>query len=152
VLEGPRCAPSSTASGRASSASSPAGRSRWQSAAELSARRPGTRRGPGRPVRRDDAGRPAPGRRRTGTAALGLAIAEALACGTPALLPAGLGTAPELLAADGGCTYHDARDLRAILTASGPPTGKLPAALDWDATAAATVGVYQALREARKAA
>jgi glycosyltransferase involved in cell wall biosynthesis len=82
----------------------------------------------------------------------GLAIAEALACGTPVLLPAGLGTAPELLAAGGGRAYHDASDLRAILTASGPPAGRLPAALDWDATAAATVGVYQALRKGRKAA
>jgi glycosyltransferase involved in cell wall biosynthesis len=82
----------------------------------------------------------------------GLAVAEALACGTPALLPAGLGTAPELLAAGGGRTYRDARDLRAILTAGCTPAGTLPAVLDWDATAAATMGVYQALHGRRKAA
>jgi D-inositol-3-phosphate glycosyltransferase len=68
------------------------------------------------------------------------------------LLPAGLGTAPELLAAGGGRAYRDAGDLRAILTASGPPAGRLPAALDWDATAAATLRTYQALREGRKVA
>jgi glycosyltransferase involved in cell wall biosynthesis len=82
----------------------------------------------------------------------GLAIAEALACGTPALLPAGLGTAPELLAADGGRTYRDTGDLRAILAADGTPAGTLPAALDWDATAAATLHVYQSLRKGRKVA
>ncbi|MGH3067699.1 MAG: glycosyltransferase family 4 protein [Streptosporangiaceae bacterium] len=82
----------------------------------------------------------------------GLAVAEALACGTPVLLPAGLGMAPELLAAGGGRTYHDSGDLRAILAAGPAPAGALPAALDWDATAAATMGVYQALREGRKAA
>lgn len=82
----------------------------------------------------------------------GLAVAEALACGTPALLPASLGTAPELLAAGGGRTYRDSRDLRAILAGGPAPAGTLPAALDWDATAAATMGTYQALRERGKAA
>lgn len=43
----------------------------------------------------------------------GLAIGEALACGTPVLLPADLGTAPELLAAGGGHTYRTTEDLRA---------------------------------------
>ncbi len=81
----------------------------------------------------------------------GLAVAEALACGTPVLLPAGLGMAPELLAAGGGRTYRDSGDLHAILAGGPAPAGTLPAALDWDATAAA-MGVYQALRERRKAA
>jgi glycosyltransferase involved in cell wall biosynthesis len=82
----------------------------------------------------------------------GLAIAEALACGTPVLLPASLGAAPELLAAGGGRTYQDTSDLRAILTTSGPLAGTLPAAFDWDATAAATLRIYQELREGRKVA
>ncbi len=62
------------------------------------------------------------------------------------------GTAPELLAAGGGCTYRDSGDLRAILAGGPAPGGTLPAAIDWDATATATIGVYQALREGRKAA
>ncbi|MGH3160077.1 MAG: glycosyltransferase family 4 protein, partial [Streptosporangiaceae bacterium] len=77
----------------------------------------------------------------------GLAIAEALACGTPVLLPAGLGTAPELLAAGGGCIYRTASDLRAILTARPWPAGALPAAFDWDRATAATLAIYQALHE-----
>lgn len=77
----------------------------------------------------------------------GLAIAEALACGTPALLPAGLGTAPELLAAGGGLTYRTADDLRAILTAVSRPAGTLPAAFDWDRATTATLAVYQALHD-----
>jgi len=78
----------------------------------------------------------------------GLAIAEALACGTPVLLPADLGTAPELLAAGGGHTYRTAGDLRAIL-ATAPAaarTSVLPARFDWDTAAATTLAIYRTLR------
>lgn len=77
----------------------------------------------------------------------GLAIGEALACGTPALLPATLGIAPELLATGGGHTYHTASDLRTILTRGARRAGVLPAVFDWDHTTAATLHVYWALRE-----
>lgn len=77
----------------------------------------------------------------------GLAIGEALACGTPVLLPAKLGVAPELLAAGGGHTYRGTHDLRAILTSGTKPVGALPAVFDWDRTAADTLRIYQALRE-----
>lgn len=77
----------------------------------------------------------------------GLAIAEALACGTPALLPVDLGTAPELLAAGGGHTYRTASDLRAILTRGTVPAATLPARLDWDTAAATTLAIYRTLRE-----
>jgi D-inositol-3-phosphate glycosyltransferase len=89
----------------------------------------------------------------------GLAIAEALACGTPVLLPADLGTAPELLATGGGHTYRTAADVRAILTtgtapdvttAETPPAtapATLPARFDWDTAAAATLAIYRTLRE-----
>lgn len=76
----------------------------------------------------------------------GLAIAEALACGTPVLLPAGLGTAPELLAAGGGFTYRDARGLAALLAARPETRGQLPAEFDWDANTEATVGIYNEAR------
>ena len=75
----------------------------------------------------------------------GLAIAEALACGTPVLLPADLGTAPELLATGGGHTYRTADDLRAILTTSTAPDAILPARFDWDTAAAATCAIHRAL-------
>ena len=81
----------------------------------------------------------------------GLAIAEALACGTPVLLPADLGTAPELLATGGGHTYRTAEDLRAILTTGATPaatrTSMLPARFDWDTAAATTLAIYRTLRE-----
>ncbi|APU13092.1 glycosyltransferase [Actinoalloteichus fjordicus] len=76
----------------------------------------------------------------------GLAIAEALACGTPVLLPADLGTAPELLAAGGGHTYRTAADLRAIL-ADVAPAATLPAWFDWDTAAAETLAVYRTLHK-----
>jgi glycosyltransferase involved in cell wall biosynthesis len=77
----------------------------------------------------------------------GLAIAEALACGTPVLLPAELGTAPELLATGGGHTYRTTNDLRAILTADTAPAATLPARFDWDTAAATTLAIYRTLRE-----
>ncbi len=79
---------------------------------------------------------------------LGLAIAESLACGTPVLLPAGLGPAPELLATGGGHPYRKNEDLRAILTTSGAaPAGTLPARFDWDTATAATLDIYRTLHE-----
>lgn len=77
----------------------------------------------------------------------GLAIAEALACGTPVLLPADLGTAPELLVTDGGHTYRTADDLRAILTTGAAPAATLPTQFDWDTAAATTLAIYRGLRE-----
>lgn len=77
----------------------------------------------------------------------GLAIAEALASGTPVLLPADLGTAPELLATGGGHTYRTAEDLRALLTTVTPATATLPTRFDWDTAASATLQVYAGLRE-----
>ncbi|MGH3831314.1 MAG: glycosyltransferase family 4 protein [Pseudonocardiaceae bacterium] len=76
----------------------------------------------------------------------GLAIAEALACGTPVLLPAELGTAPELLAVGGGHPYRTAADLRAILSRGEKPAGVLPAVFDWDHATSATLRIYHALR------
>ena len=75
----------------------------------------------------------------------GLAIAEALACGTPALLPAELGTARELLSSGGGRTYDTADDLRAILP-SLPSTGRLASRFCWDTAVAATLRTYRDVR------
>lgn len=81
----------------------------------------------------------------------GLAIAEAIAVGTPALLPADLGTAPELLAAGGGHTYRTTAELRQLLT--GPrPAGVLPARFDWEANTGATLARYRALLQRGRAA
>ncbi|MDA8369528.1 MAG: glycosyltransferase family 4 protein [Nocardiopsaceae bacterium] len=79
----------------------------------------------------------------------GLAIAEALACGIPVLLPTGLGTAPELLAAGGGHTYRSAADLRRILISETRPAGRLPTAFDWDRNTNTTIEAYRALRTHR---
>lgn len=73
----------------------------------------------------------------------GLAIAEALACGTPALLPADLGTAPDLLAEGGGLVYEDHEHLSAILDRPDRPLGRLASRFDWDRTAAATLDLYR---------
>lgn len=75
----------------------------------------------------------------------GLAIAEALACGTPALLPAELGTARELLASGGGRTYDTADDLRAGLP-SLPSTGVMSFRFCWDTAVAATLRAYRDVR------
>ena len=79
----------------------------------------------------------------------GLAIAEALACGTPVLLPADLGTAPELLATGGGHTYRISEDLRAILATgtATAPNATLPAQFDWAAAAATTLTIYHTLHD-----
>jgi D-inositol-3-phosphate glycosyltransferase len=77
----------------------------------------------------------------------GLAIAEALACGTPVLLPADLGTAPELLATGGGHTYRNAEDLRTVLTTGSPAAATLPTRFDWDTAAAATLEMYRTLHQ-----
>ncbi len=79
----------------------------------------------------------------------GLAIAEAMACGTPALLPASLGTAPELLAAGGGYTYRDLDHLREIVAKGSRQTGQIPSQFDWSANADATLARYRDLVEAR---
>ncbi|MBC7299450.1 glycosyltransferase family 4 protein [Nocardia salmonicida] len=79
----------------------------------------------------------------------GLAIAEALACGTPVLLPADLGTAPELLAAGGGYTYRTGQDIRARLNQLAQPSGVLPAALEWGRSASQTLATYQTLHSHR---
>lgn len=77
----------------------------------------------------------------------GLAIAEALACGTPALLPTELGTAEELLAAGGGATYRTASDLRRYITRQPRPEGVLPASCDWDRNVTTTLRHYHALQQ-----
>lgn len=79
----------------------------------------------------------------------GLAIAEALACGTPALLPSDLGTAPELLADGGGATYRDAEHLAEIITAPSRPEARLPALFDWDVNTQSTLALYGDLLIAR---
>ncbi|WP_431728487.1 glycosyltransferase family 4 protein [Verrucosispora sp. TAA-831] len=75
----------------------------------------------------------------------GLAIAEALACGTPVLLPEHLGTAPELLAASGGYTYRDLDHLVDILTHAERLTGRLPDHFNWAVNAAESLRLYRAL-------
>lgn len=75
----------------------------------------------------------------------GLAIAEALACGTPVLLPEHLGTARELLASGGGYTYRDPDDLAAVLTTRRWPTAQLPECFDWSTNAETTTSLYRGL-------
>lgn len=77
----------------------------------------------------------------------GLAIAEALACGTPVLLPADLGTAPELLATGGGHTYRTVDDLRRILATDTTPDATLPTLFDWDTAATMSLAIYYRLHE-----
>jgi D-inositol-3-phosphate glycosyltransferase len=81
----------------------------------------------------------------------GLAIAEALACGTPVLLPEKLGTASELLIGGGGYTYRNADHLRAILTCQPRPHATLPAHFSWPSNAAATLAIYRELVDKRVA-
>ncbi|MFX0573083.1 glycosyltransferase family 4 protein [Nocardia nepalensis] len=78
----------------------------------------------------------------------GLALAEAIACGTPALMPEQLGTAPELLAAGGGLTYRDADHLADILRGPTAPAGDLPDHFDWTINAEVTLAHYRQLIDA----
>lgn len=75
----------------------------------------------------------------------GLAIAEAMACGTPVLLPKSLGTAPELLAAGGGHTYRDTDHLARLLTERPKPVAGLPQSFDWTVNADTTAIHYRDL-------
>ncbi|MEV0395386.1 glycosyltransferase family 4 protein [Polymorphospora rubra] len=77
----------------------------------------------------------------------GLAIAEAMASGTPVLLPEQLGTAPELLEAGGGYTYRDADDIARILTWEPRPPAALPEQFDWSVNAEATLAHYRELTQ-----
>ncbi|MGH3715458.1 MAG: glycosyltransferase family 4 protein [Micromonosporaceae bacterium] len=73
----------------------------------------------------------------------GLAIAEAIASGTPALLPADLGTAPELLAAGGGLTYTSDEHVLDLIAQRPATPVRLPACLDWDRNTQASLALYQ---------
>lgn len=72
----------------------------------------------------------------------GLAIAEALACATPVLLPADLGVAQELLSTGGGATYHTISDLRRHLDAA-PPAAQLPETFTWSTNARTSETIYR---------
>jgi glycosyltransferase involved in cell wall biosynthesis len=78
----------------------------------------------------------------------GLAIAEALACGTPVLAPARLGTAPELITAGAGWLYQDEADLTRLLASRPRLCGRLPSWADWDANADSSLRLYQHLASA----
>ena len=76
----------------------------------------------------------------------GLAIAEALACGTPVLLPANLAVADELITP--GVTGHlwsTDDELLRILDQRPALTGRLPDRYTWQNNAAATLAAYRAL-------
>ncbi|MFF0489769.1 glycosyltransferase family 4 protein [Nocardia sp. NPDC004068] len=75
----------------------------------------------------------------------GLAITEAIACGTPALLPERLAVAPELLTTGAGYTYRDADHLAELLATRTPPPALPAAQFDWDRNAASTLRHYQQL-------
>ncbi len=76
----------------------------------------------------------------------GLAIAEALACGTPALLPADLAVGPELIAPGStGATWDGPEELLGLLADRPPLVGALPERYSWSANADATLGVYRRL-------
>jgi len=80
----------------------------------------------------------------------GLAIAEALACGTPALLPADLAVATELIT-DGvtGVRWRNQQHLFDLLADRPALTGALSDRYTWQANAAATVTVYEHLIHGR---
>ncbi|MFF0488814.1 glycosyltransferase family 4 protein [Nocardia sp. NPDC004068] len=75
----------------------------------------------------------------------GLAITEAIACGTPVLLPEQLAVAPELLTTGAGYTYTDADHLAELLATRTLPPAVPAAQFDWDRNAASTLGHYQQL-------
>ncbi|QUQ65341.1 glycosyltransferase [Kutzneria sp. CA-103260] len=78
----------------------------------------------------------------------GLAIAEAMACGVPALLPADLATARELV--PGGETlYRDTAQLVSMLAGPCLPAPPLHETFDWDRNVATTLGVYGAMLTGR---
>lgn len=81
----------------------------------------------------------------------GLPIAEALACGTPALLPGDLAVASELIA-DGitGACFSDVPDLLDLLSVRPPLSGALADRYTWATNAAATVRVYERLLDRRR--
>ncbi|GAA0476511.1 glycoside hydrolase [Actinoplanes capillaceus] len=81
----------------------------------------------------------------------GLAIAEALACGTPALLPADLAVASELITA--GTTGHlwtSAAQVEQLIGQCPALTGRLPEQYSWQANAASTMLAYQTLTAGRQ--
>jgi D-inositol-3-phosphate glycosyltransferase len=76
----------------------------------------------------------------------GLAIAEALACGTPALLPADLDVAPELITSDvTGALWASTGDLIDLLVRRPALRAALPARYSWAANAEVTLALYQGL-------
>jgi glycosyltransferase involved in cell wall biosynthesis len=77
----------------------------------------------------------------------GLAIAEALACGTPVLVPESLGTGPELLDTVGGHTYQDPEHLAALLTRGSRPAAPLRRPFDWSTNADTTIAIYRELTQ-----
>lgn len=80
----------------------------------------------------------------------GLAIAEALSCGTPALLPADLAVGPELIAlGETGATWRDDDELLGLITTRPALVGALPDRYTWAENAAATLDLYAALLAAR---
>ena len=76
----------------------------------------------------------------------GLAIAEALTCGTPALLPADLAVAGELITegVTGAC-FTSADSLLELVARRPTLAGALPDRYTWATNAAATVQTYQRL-------
>lgn len=76
----------------------------------------------------------------------GLAIAEALACGTPALLPADLAVAGELITegVTGAC-FTSADSLLELVARRPTLAGALPDRYTWTTNAAATIETYQRL-------
>lgn len=77
----------------------------------------------------------------------GLAVAEALATGTLALVPADLGTADELLPDGLPGRYHSDDHLIELLTRRDRQAGHLPDQFDWDHNTAATLDCYRAAVE-----
>ena len=76
----------------------------------------------------------------------GLAIAEALACGTPALLPADLAVAAELITPGvTGRLWADEPELLRVLDQRPPLTGRLPDCYTWHTTTDATLAAYESL-------
>nr|WP_269326832.1 glycosyltransferase family 4 protein [Kineosporia mesophila] len=76
----------------------------------------------------------------------GLAIAEALACGTPALIPADLAAGSELVThASTGYRWRDEGDLLELLGRRPTLQGALPSTFRWEHNAAATIRAYQDL-------